>query len=153
MRGSGVRSAAACEHELHVQARVDLRVPFLGLRHAIERVEFRENPRERAAIAKRAQPGLRRGLGQSAIGFLPDALRDECVRFAGGDHRAHARHGFRRDRESERLEARQEPRDAQDADRVFVEGFGHVSELTRFEIDAAAVRIDDARRSRRAPSH
>ena len=125
-----------------MQPGVDFRVPLFGLRHAVERVELREDARERTRGAQRAEPRGGRGLAERALRFLPDALRDERVRLARGDHRAHARGRLRRDREAERLEAREEARDAQDPHRVLVEGVRHVPQLPRLEVRAPAVRVD-----------
>jgi hypothetical protein len=139
------------QHELHVEARIDLRMPLLGLRHSVERVELRQDARERAAIVQQAQPRLRRRLAERSFGLLPDALGHEGVHFAGGDHGAHARKRLGCDRETERLEAGEETGDAQDPDRVLVEGLGNVAQDARLEIRLAAAGIDE--RAVRVPRH
>ena len=55
----------------------------------------------------------------------------------------HQRQGFVRHAEAERRITRGEARHAQDAHRVFGEGFGHVAQQARFEVALPAVGIDD----------
>jgi hypothetical protein len=82
---------------------------------------------------------MREGLcfHQAARQFLPDALGHQGIDFAGGDHLAHQRQGFRRHREIG--EARGEARHAQDAHRVLGEGRRDVAHHARGEVGAAAV--------------
>ena len=84
-----------------------------------------------------------RGRRQRRLGFLPDPFRHECSSFAGRHHLAHQLHRLRRDAKAERREARGEPRNPQDADRVFTEGVRHVAQPPRRKIRLAAVGVDD----------
>ena len=79
-------------------------------------------------------------LHQSPGKFLPHALWDERVRLAVCDHRAHQRHGLRRDRKTE---ARSKARDPQDPHRVLDERGAHVPQQPALEIGRAAERIDE----------
>jgi hypothetical protein len=83
------------------------------LRHAEKRVDFRENRRERAAIAQHPKKFARVGLAQRLFGFLPDAFRDQGIDLVPIDHRAHQRQCFGRDMKAERSKAGRKPRDTQ----------------------------------------
>ena len=71
-----------------VYAGVDFRMPFLGLRHAEQRVEFRVDHLERATVTQHADEHVGARLAQRLFGLRPDALGHQRVRLAGLDHAA-----------------------------------------------------------------
>ena len=79
--GRQLRGHVADQFDVH--AGVDFRMVFRALRHAVQRVDFRQHHRQRTAVAQRAQEGRRRGRRERARQFLPDAFRHQCGQFAG----------------------------------------------------------------------
>ena len=75
--------------QFDVHAGIDFRVVFGALRHAVQGVDFRQHHRKRAAVVQRAQECRRRGRGERARQFLPDAFGRQFGQFAIGDHRPH----------------------------------------------------------------
>jgi hypothetical protein len=128
------------DHHHHMHAGVDLGVVVGTLRHAPQGFHFRQQARQRAALAQHGKHARGLVLHQAACQFLPHPLGHQGIDFAGGDHLAHQGHGFRRHREIG--EARGEARHAQDAHRVLGEGRRHMPHHARGEVGAAAVGID-----------
>ncbi len=89
-----------------------------GNRNAEQRIDFRQQSRERAAFAQDSQHPRRTRFREALCEFLPDSLRRECREFARGNDRAHQRFGFRRDCEPQ---PRGKPRDAEHAQRILDE--------------------------------
>ena len=88
-------------HQFDVHAGVDFRVVFRALRHAVQRIDFRQHDGQRTAIAQGAQEGRRRRRRERAHQFLPHAFGDEFGHSPDGHDLAHQRHRFRRDGEPE----------------------------------------------------
>ena len=116
-RQTGLQLRAHVEHHHQVHAGVDLGVVIGALRHAPEPVDFRQQSRQRAAVAQHGKHA--RGLvgHQPARQLLPDALGHQVVDLATGDHLKHQRHCLGRDGEIGKT--RRKARDAQNAHRVF----------------------------------
>ena len=128
--------------QLDMHAGVDLGVELGALRHAVQRVHFRQHHRQRGAVVQRAQERRRPRAGERAPQLLPDALGHERGEFAAGDHLAHQRQRFRRNREAQRREARHEARRAKHPQRVLDERVADVAQHARLQVARAAVRID-----------
>ena len=139
------RGHVADHHDVH--AGVDLRVVFGALRHAVQRVDFRQQLRQRAAIAQQLQ-------ARPTASARPAARDSSCQTRSGTRWStspaativAHQRQRFRRDGEAQRREARQEARDAQDAHRILGEGRRDVAQHARLEVARAAEGIDQRAR-------
>ncbi len=131
------------EHLQRVNAGVDLGVPLLGLRHAEQAIDLRQQRGERTALAQHLEVDRRRLLAQRALGFDPDAFGHQRPHLAGAHDVLHQLHRLGRDREAERREARSETRDTQHAQRVFDESGRDVAQDTSLEVTAATVRVDD----------
>ena len=131
------------EHHHHVHAGIDFRVIVGALRHAPQRIDFRQNARERAAVAQHVEHARRLRLHQSARHFLPHALGHERIDFAVRDHLLHQRARFRRD--GEIREARGKAREAQNAHRVFDKRIADMAEQL-------ALRDRRGRRTDRSPA-
>ena len=71
-----------------------------------------------------------------------DSLGYQRIDFAAGDHRAHQRRCFGRDREAQRREARGEARKPEDAHRILGEGRRHMPQHARRKVVLATVRVD-----------
>ena len=69
-------------------------MPSLGLWHPEQRIEFRKNHRERAALAQHFDVNVGPGCRQRLVSLLPDTLRDERVGLVAGDHVTHELHGL-----------------------------------------------------------
>ena len=138
----GAQVHGLVEHHQGVHARVDFRVPLFRLRHAEQRVDFRIHDLQRAAVAQHLKKYTGAGLAQRLFGFLPDAFGHQGIDFAALDHGAHQRHGFRSDAKPKRRKAGGESREAQDAHRILHERGRHVPQHARFQVAAAAVRVD-----------
>ncbi len=109
--------------------------------HAREqRVDFGEQPDERAAVAQHVDHARRMGLHQAARELLPHAFRREFRELSGLRQRAHQRERLRRDGERE---ARGEAGDAQHAQGILGECRRHVAEDSRPQVRFAAVGIDE----------
>jgi hypothetical protein len=106
-------------------------MPALRLRHAVQALDFGEDHRERAALAKDAEVHLGMRRAERLLGLRPYALGDERVALAARDQSPHELRRLRRDREAEFCEACGEARHAQDADGVLDEGVRDVAQKTR----------------------
>ena len=82
-------------------------------------IDFRQQPRQRAAAVKHIEHPRRVCLHQAARQLLPHPLGDQCVDLAGAHHVAHQRLRF--GCHLEIAEARRETCDAQDAHRILGE--------------------------------
>jgi hypothetical protein len=125
-----------------VHAGVDLRVPFLRLRHAEQCVDLREDHLQRAAGAQYADEHFGVRFAQRLLRLGPDPLGHQGVGLAGVHHAAHQRHGLPGDLEAQRRITRGETRHAQDAHRIFGERLGDVAQLAGREIALTVVGID-----------
>ena len=132
------------QREQHVHAGVDLGMPALGLRHAEQRVDFREHARESAACAQHADEGRRIVLAERLRGLLPDALGRERLDLAARHDLGHQPQRLGRDREAELREPRREPRDAQHAQRILGERRRDVAEHARVEVAPSSPGIDQS---------
>ena len=94
----GASRAAMSQHQFDVHAGVDFRVVFGALRHAVQRVDFRQHHaparRSRAACAGTPTASARRARASVPATRARAPARRQ---FAAGDHRAHQRHRLRRD--------------------------------------------------------
>ena len=111
---------AHVEHHHQVHAGVDLGVVLARLRHAPEPIDLGQQPRKRTTAPQHLEHAARARLHQSPRELLPDAFGHQRIHLAGLDHLAHQRLGLVRD--AEVGEARRQPRQAEDAHRVFGEG-------------------------------
>ena len=128
------------QHHQQVNASVNFRVVRGGLRHAPELVDFRQQPVQRTAVFEHRQHARRLRFHQPARQLLPDAFGHQRIGFAVGHHLLHQRHGFRRDRKV--MEPGGEPRQPQNAHRVFGEGWGDVAQHPLAQVVLAAAGID-----------
>ena len=73
-----VRAKPRCLIENHecVNAAVDFRMPFPGLRDAEQGINFREDRGERTAMSQYFEVPARCWTSQRLLGFLPDPMRD-----------------------------------------------------------------------------
>ena len=94
---------------------IGLGVLAAAARHAEQGVDFRQELRERSAVAQRGEKSRRNRFQQRPGELLPDALCCQRRKLAPGGDRAHYRLGFRRDREAE---SGGEARDPQHAERI-----------------------------------
>jgi len=138
------RRAPQREHRVH--ARVDLRMPALGLRHAEKGVDLGKDDRERTAVAQHLEIDIRPALSERPLGFLPDPLGNERIELAGCRHPAHELACFVGNGEAQVGEAGREPRHAQHAHGILDESLRNVTQDAVLEVAAAAVRIDDLAR-------
>ena len=113
-----------------------------GCGHAEQPVQFRENPRQRAAVAQGFDKALRPRFAQGTHRFRPDPLRHQVVDFTAGDHGPHQVQRFRRDPEAQRRVAGAEAGNAENAHRVFGERRRDMAQPAGFEIAGAVVRVD-----------
>jgi hypothetical protein len=110
------------------------------LRHAEQRVDLRQNPRQRAARPQHVEHARRLFLHQAARHFLPHTFGHQRVHLAFGHHLAHQRQRLRRDVEVH--EPCREPRDPQNPHGVFEKRIAYVPEEPRLQIGATVERVD-----------
>jgi hypothetical protein len=84
----------------------------------------------------------RRRLFQGLLPFPPDPLGRQFSQHARCDHLAHQRQGFGRNGKAQRCQPAGEPGHAQDAQRVFHEGWRDMPQQARRQIASAAEGID-----------
>ncbi len=111
-----------------VNSAVDLRVPFLRLRNTEQRIDFRENDLERAAVSQHLEEDPRIGSRKSGFRLFPYPFRHQRVGLAIVDDLLHELHGFIGNTEAHRVEAGCKLCDTQDPDRIFDECVGNVSQ-------------------------
>ena len=109
---------------------------------AEQRVHFRQQPRQRAAIAQQRRPADGFGAASARDSSCHTRSAHQVVDFAVGDHARISASVSGATREAERREARQEARAAQDAHRVLGEGRRDVAQHARLEVARAAEGID-----------
>ena len=123
-------------------AGIDFRMVFGALRHAVQRIDFRQYRAQRVGLAQGAQESAGRGGAQRLRQFLPDPLRHQRGQLAAVGHLPHQRQRFRGDGETQRREARHEAGRAQHPQRILDEGVADVAQHARFDVARAAERID-----------
>ena len=109
-----------------VDAGIDFRVIVRPLRHTEQRTCLRQESCQGTAFAQDLEHARRPGFHQAFCQFLPDPLGDQMIDFAAGNHGAHQRQRFRRDREFS--EARRETGEAQDAYGIFCESWADMAQ-------------------------
>jgi hypothetical protein len=138
--GSGRRARRHVDHHHHMHAGVDFRMVVGALRHAPQRIDFRQQARQRATLAQHGEHARGLAFHQAARQFLPDALG---TRASTSPAATMSRISARVSGATEIGEARGEARHAQDAHRVLGEGRRHMAHHARGEVGAAAVGIDE----------
>ena len=118
-------------------------MPFLGLRHAEQRVDLRKHNLQGAAIAQHLEKHTGAGLAQRLFGFLPYALGHQGVYLSLFDHLAHQGQGFRSHLKSQRGETRGEAREPQDPHRIFDEGGRNMAQHAGLQVALPAERVDE----------
>jgi len=93
------------EYLHRVQTGVDLRMPLLRLRYAVECGDLREHDLERAACAQYLEVDRGLLLAERALRLDPDALGHQRGKFAARRDAAHELESLRRHRETEPGEA------------------------------------------------
>ena len=136
----GVGGALLQNHQ-HMHAAVDLRVMQGGLRHAEQRIDFRQQFGQGAAVAQHLDKYIGTRFHQGAGDFLPAALGGQCLQLTGLAQLAHQRQGFLGHPETERCIAGGKTGDAQHPQRVFGEGRGDMAQQARVEVALAAVGV------------
>ena len=131
------------DHHHDVQSRIDLRVPAFRLGNAKQGINLGEQYSKATTLTQYLKIDTCVIASQRQLGFLPDAVRDQCVDLASSNHAAHEFQRFICDREAEFVETRGEASNTQNADGIFDEGAGHMPERPAFDICEAAVRVDD----------
>ena len=123
-----------------MQACIHLRVMLRRLRYAEQGIHFRQDARQRPAVAQRQQHPGGSVFHESARQLLPDALGHEMVDFTVAHHFAHEFQRLRRDREPE---AGGESRDAQHPHRVLDERLADMTQDAGLQVGDAMMRVDD----------
>ena len=113
-----------------------------GLRHAEQRIDFREQCGERAAVAHHLDEHLRVGAAYGKLDFREHPLCSEVREFAACRDSAHQGEGLRRYTEAAAGKSPRETRHPQHAQRILAEGRGHVTQNAGSQILEAPVRID-----------
>jgi hypothetical protein len=131
------------QREQLVYAGVDFRMPFLGLRHAEQRVDLGVHHGECAAVAQHLDEHVGCGFAERALGLGPDPFRHQRIGLAVSDHPAHELERFIGDAKPEMGIPGREPRHTQDAHRIFGERLRDVTQHPRRKIPLPAVRVDE----------
>ena len=123
-RQRGAQAGTLVQHQQQVQARVD----------------FGQQPGQRATVLQHAEHARRCGLQQAGGELLPDPLGHQVVGLAGLHHLAHQLQGLGRHREVGK--ARCQPGHPQDAHRVFPERQGDMAKHPLRQIGLSAPGVD-----------
>ena len=129
------------QHQQQVRAGVDLGVVLGALWHAPEPVDLGHQPRQRAAAAQHLEHPARPRRHEAPRQLLPHPLGHQRVDLAVGHHAAQQRHRF--GCHGEVGKTRRQPRQPQQAHRVFDKGLGHVAQHARAQVGLAAVGVDE----------
>ncbi|MNZ75431.1 hypothetical protein D3C78_939080 [compost metagenome] len=133
---------ALAQYVEDVHAGIHFRMVRSRLRYAEQRIDFRQQHRQRATVAQHLEEHVRTRFHQRAGDFLPAALGGERFELARAGQLTHQRQGFVRDTEAERRIARGKAGDTQHAQGIFGECRGNVAQQAGFEVALAAVGID-----------
>ncbi len=137
------------EHGGHAQRHqrvytgINFRVPFCRRGNAKQRVDFREQHLQRAAVAQDLEKDLRVTGGEGVFCLFPDALRRQVFQLARLGHGRHQCHCLIGNTEAQMGVTRGKARHAQDAERIFRECRGDMAQKTVAQVILPAVGVDD----------
>ena len=124
-----------------MDAAVDFGMIVSALRHAEEGIDFGQQDFERAAFAQHFNHPAGIFFHQTFRQLLPDALGNQCVRFAVFHHLPHQLHGFFGDFKTV---ARSKAGGTQDADGVFGKGGRDMAQNACRQILLSTEGVDEA---------